>query len=267
MNSIFRIKQRVVSFIVVFAFGVGVISASIPARATIPVIDYTHIIHTIFEAKARYEQLRIMLKNIKDLKGWEHSEFLPMEQQQMVREIVDLYNQGKSLAYTMQDIDEQFKSQYPGYEEYIQEIKLGSLDNLPASYKELAESSFDNARLAMKAARVNISAFDDEDKTMQKLLALSQSAGGQMQVIQISNEIAAQQMQQMQKLRQMIANQITLQSNWLAQQARLDARGNALREKLNMQQIENSQPQRWQVADRDQMSRDNQGNRIRLRGW
>jgi len=264
MSNIFQLKQQTASCAIALVLGLGVLSSPPPVQAQWTVIDPAHIFQTIMESKARYDQLKIMFENIKNMDGWSGSEFNPVAQE-MVRELVDLYNKGKSLAYTMQDLDDQFKSRFPGYEEYLKEIQTGNIDNLPTSYKELAEAGFDHARLAMKAAQLNISAFDNEDRAMQKLLQLSQSARGQVQAIQISNEIAAQQMQQMQKLRQMVANQITLQSNWMAQQTQAEARGNALREDLHMQRIENSKPKKWQVADKDQMNRDNQGRYIF--GW
>jgi len=274
MNNIFQLKLRAVSCAVALALGLGTLASPPPARAGIPVIDYSHILQTIWNEIARledawrdYQQFLRMVDSIKNIDpnqmaDWAGNVFIPADQQKMMRDLVDLYSKGKSLAYTMQDLDDQFKSQFPGYEEYLKEVQTGNLDNLPTSYKELAEAGFDNARLSMKAAQLNISAFDNEDKAMQKLLRLSRGARGQVQAIQVSNEIAAQQMQQMQMMRQMVANQITLQSNWMAQQTRAEARGNALREELHMQRIENSQPKKWQVADKDQMNKDNQGNYI-----
>jgi len=267
MNNISRLKLRALPYVIVLMLGSSVFTAPL-AYAQWIVNDPVHMAETIANEIKRWkqmqeqlEQMEVMLADITKMADWKGSEFKPIAQE-MVRELVDLYGKGKSLAYTMQDIDDRFKSQYPGYEKYLEEAQIGNIEDLPKSYAEWAEIGADNARLAIKSAQVNVSAFDKEDAVMKRLLALSQSAKGQVQAIQISNEIAAQQIRQMQNFRQMVANQITLQSNWMAQQNRMEAQGNALREKMNMQRIENSSPKQWRAAERDQMSRDNSGKPI-----
>ena len=79
-------------------------------------------------------------------------------------------------------------------------------------------SGFDNARTAMQAAGVNTSTFEDENAMLDQLVSRSQSAVGRQQAIQAGNEIAAQNVQQLQKLRDLVATQITLQGNYMAQQ-------------------------------------------------
>ncbi len=48
------------------------------------------------------------------------------------------------------------------------------------------------------------------------MVARSQSAVGRMQAIQAGNEIASQNVQQLQKLRDLLATQINMQSNYVA---------------------------------------------------
>ena len=75
-----------------------------------------------------------------------------------------------------------------------------------------------NARTAMQAAGVNTRTFEDENAMLDQLVSRSQSAVGRQQAIQAGNEIAAQNVQQLQKLRDLVATQITLQGNYMAQQ-------------------------------------------------
>lgn len=70
----------------------------------------------------------------------------------------------------------------------------------------------------MQAAGVNTSTFEDENAMLDQLVSRSQSAVGRQQAIQAGNEIAAQNVQQLQKLRDLVATQITLQGNYMAQQ-------------------------------------------------
>lgn len=70
----------------------------------------------------------------------------------------------------------------------------------------------------MEAANFNTSTFESEDAQLDRMVARSQSAVGRMQAIQAGNEIAGQNVQQLQKLRDLLATQINMQGNYMAQQ-------------------------------------------------
>lgn len=61
-----------------------------------------------------------------------------------------------------------------------------------------------------------------------------------MQAIQVGNEIAAQQVQQLQKLRQMLDAQIQSQSMWYAQQIERQTIDDAFREQYRSAPVQNS---------------------------
>ena len=50
---------------------------------------------------------------------------------------------------------------------------------------------------------------------MDELRSMSQSADGQMKALQVGHQIAAQQVSQMQKLRGLVSQQMTMMSTWL----------------------------------------------------
>jgi len=133
-----------------------------------------------------------------------------------------LYQSGTALAHKMGDLDERFSNEYTGYADYLTSIGQGNI-NMPARYRQWAQNGLDNARTAMKAAGMQTSILDSEEATLNKLVQRSSTAQGRLQAIQAGNEIAAQQVQQMQKLREMMGTQITLQSNWIAQQTERQA--------------------------------------------
>jgi len=57
--------------------------------------------------------------------------------------------------------------------------------------------------------------FDTEEGTMSALRSMSQSADGQMKALQVGHQIAAQQVAQMQKLRGLVSQQMTMMGTWL----------------------------------------------------
>lgn len=137
-----------------------------------------------------------------------------------------IYQDSRALAHSMTNLDRQFRDQFKGYEDYFKSISESS-GYLPGQYEKWSARGFDNARTAMMAAGVNVSTFESEDALLRQLVQRSQTAQGRMQAIQAGNEIAAQQVQQLQKLRELLAAQITLQANWIAQQTEQQAQAAA----------------------------------------
>lgn len=156
-----------------------------------------------------------------------------------LRRLQGVYEDSRSLAHSMSNLDQQFRDQFKGYEDYLSSIGQGS-NNMPDRYEKWAASGFDNARTAMEAVGMNVSTFEAEDALLSSLVQRSSSAQGRMQAIQAGNEIAAQQVQQLQKLREMIAANVTLQANYVAQQTERAAVDDAFRESFYSAPLNNT---------------------------
>jgi P-type conjugative transfer protein TrbJ len=157
-----------------------------------------------------------------------------------LQDLVSLYQSGTSLAHRMADIDERFRDEFKGYENYLASIGQGNM-NMSERYRKWADYGFDNTRLAMRSAQMQTSILNSEDAMLYQLVQRSATAQGRLQAIQAGNEIAAQQVQQMQKLREMIATQITLQGNWMAQQVERQAVDDAFVETFKNGQVQHGQ--------------------------
>jgi P-type conjugative transfer protein TrbJ len=156
-----------------------------------------------------------------------------------MRRLQAIYEDSRALAHSMSNLDKQFRDQFKGYDDYLKSIGQGT-NNMPDRYEKWAAAGFDNARTAMQAAGMNVSTFESEDALLRSLVQRSQTAQGRMQAIQAGNEIAAQQVQQLQKLREMIAASITLQSNYIAQQTERQAVDDAFRENFYSAPVKNT---------------------------
>lgn len=179
------------------------------------------------------DQYQDMLTQAKDLPN---SIFESLQSD--LRRIERLYQEGQSIAYTMANIEQQFRKDYPDYEKYLGKVTTSKY--YPQQYRDWAKAGFDNARIAIQAAGINVNSMADEDTLLDSLVQRSANAEGRMQAIQAGNEIAAQQVQQMQKLREMMATSITLQSNYYAQQTQQQAGDNALDETYRSAPVKNS---------------------------
>jgi P-type conjugative transfer protein TrbJ len=102
---------------------------------------------------------------------------------------------GQSLSYTMSNLDGTFRLRFPGY---------SSSTNYGQSYQTWSQTSLDSTRGALNAAGLQNSQFSSDQALLKTLQGQSQSAVGRMQAIEVGNQIAENQAEQLMKLRQLM---------------------------------------------------------------
>ena len=102
---------------------------------------------------------------------------------------------GQSLSYTMSNLDGTFQLRFPGY---------SSSTNYGQSYQTWSQTSLDSTLGALNAAGLQNSQFNSDAALLQTLQGQSQSAVGRMQAIEVGNQIAENQAEQLMKLRQLM---------------------------------------------------------------
>jgi P-type conjugative transfer protein TrbJ len=102
---------------------------------------------------------------------------------------------GQSLSYTMSNLDGSFRLRFPGY---------SSSTNYGQSYQTWSQTSLDSTRGALNAAGLQNSQFNSDEALLKTLQSQSQSAVGRMQAIEVGNQIAENQSEQLMKLRQLM---------------------------------------------------------------
>lgn len=135
-----------------------------------------------------------------------------------LKSVVSIYNRSQSLGRELQNMDTQFNVKFPGFQSYLNGAANYTALTTEENYQNWSEQGRDNVRSALEAANLNTSSFESEDTKLASMVARSQSAVGRMQAIQAGNEIASQNVQQLQKLRDLLATQINMQGNYMAQQ-------------------------------------------------
>lgn len=151
-----------------------------------------------------------------------------------LQSVVDTYNRSMVLGRQIQDMDSQFNQQFPGFERYLNAASRSEPAAASDQYEKWSETSRESVKAALQAADMNISMFDSEDALLGKMVSRSQSASGRMQAIQAGNEIASQNVQQLQKLRDLLATQISLQGNYMAQQSDRQASNDATEQQFKV---------------------------------
>jgi len=102
---------------------------------------------------------------------------------------------GQSLSYTMSNLDSSFRLRFPGY---------SSSTNYGQSYQTWSQTSLDSTLGALNAAGLQNSQFNSDEALLQTLQGQSESAVGRMQAIEVGNQIAENQSEQLMKLRQLM---------------------------------------------------------------
>jgi len=102
---------------------------------------------------------------------------------------------GQSLSYTMSNLDSSFQLRFPGY---------SPSTNYGQSYQTWSQTSLDSTLGALNAAGLQNSQFNSDEALLQTLQGQSESAVGRMQALEVGNQIAENQAEQLMKLRQLM---------------------------------------------------------------
>ncbi|KNY31153.1 P-type conjugative transfer protein TrbJ [Agrobacterium sp. SUL3] len=127
-----------------------------------------------------------------------------------LRSIVD---QGQSISFSMGNADDVLQQRFKSYADL--KTNLPNAESFSSTYQSWSDTNRDTIGSTLKAASLTADQFDTEEGTMSSLRSMSESADGQMKALQVGHQIAAQQVSQMQKLRGLVSQQMTMMGTWL----------------------------------------------------
>ncbi|WP_409528153.1 P-type conjugative transfer protein TrbJ [Rhizobium sp.] len=127
-----------------------------------------------------------------------------------LRSIVD---QGQSISFSMGNADDVLQQRFKSYADL--KTNLPNSESFSNTYQSWSDTNRDTIGSTLKAASLTADQFDTEEGTMSSLRSMSESANGQMKALQVGHQIAAQQVSQMQKLRGLVSQQMTMMGTWL----------------------------------------------------
>lgn len=129
-----------------------------------------------------------------------------------LRRLQQLVAQGDGIAFSMGNIDDVLKQRFQSYAEF--ETGLANGENFSDRYQSWSDTNRETIAATLRAAGLTSEQFGTEEATMAQLRSMSESSVGQMQALQVGHEIAAQQVEQAQKLRGLVSQQITMMAAW-----------------------------------------------------
>jgi P-type conjugative transfer protein TrbJ len=140
------------------------------------------------------------------------------EVQAWIEKLANAAEIGDSLVYSMPDIAGQLHRQFPGYV---------SPNDWNAQYEQWSTTTLDTLRGTLHSAGLNVSDVDTVDAALGSLRSANDSATGRNELMQVANSLASLQVEEMAKVRQLLALEINARNVWAASQTNNDAAGEA----------------------------------------
>lgn len=120
--------------------------------------------------------------------------------------------EGQGIAFSMGNIDDVLKQRFKSFADFKTNLPNGA--TFSQTYQSWSTTNRDTIAGTLKAANLTADQFSTEETTMSQLRNLSESADGQMKALQVGHQIATQQVAQMQKLRGLVSQQMTMMATW-----------------------------------------------------
>lgn len=147
-----------------------------------------------------------------------------------LNQLRDIIKQGESISFSMGNADDVLQQRFKSYADL--KTNLPNAESFSSTYQFWSDTNRDTIGSTLKAASLTADQFDTEEGTMSSLRSMSESADGQMKALQVGHQIAAQQVSQMQKLRGLVSQQMTMMGTWLQTEQTNQDLAQARREKF-----------------------------------
>ncbi len=141
-----------------------------------------------------------------------------------IGQLASIVQGGRALAYSMGNLDAAFRSRFRGWG---YNSRTWYLD-----YQNWSETSLDTTLGTLRAAGLQGQQLQNEQAVLSQLRVMAQSSDGRMQALQVANQIAEQQVQQIMKLRQLMLADLQSKQAFQAAQIQRQAASESASEKF-----------------------------------
>jgi P-type conjugative transfer protein TrbJ len=133
-----------------------------------------------------------------------------------IAQVNSLIARTQSLSYASSNLAGAFASRFPGYQSYTDgQITAASMGG---KYAQWSSDTSTTVLSTLQAIGTQSSQMQSEGALLQDLEGMSGSAQGQMQALEVGNQLAAQAVMQGQKLRQLMIANINLEAGYIQTQ-------------------------------------------------
>jgi type IV secretion system protein TrbJ len=162
---------------------------------------------TLQQAEELSNQLQMLNNMAQNLKNIPDQIWTPAFRD--LQSLMNVVKQGEALAFSASNISEDFQHKFKGFV---------PATNFQTDYKTWSNTVRDSIRASLSAANLQSQQFATEEAALSTLRSMSQSSEGRMQAIQVGNQVAVEQVAQLQKLRALVMAQMQAQNAYMAGQ-------------------------------------------------
>jgi len=129
----------------------------------------------------------------------------------------DLVKQGNALAYGAADLERTMKDKYKNYKDYLAGFAGNpTRTDYETAYRDWSKTHTSNVRQILLAQGLHGEEFSDDEAMLKTLKDKSRTAEGRMQVLQTGQQIATENVNQLQKLKLLMIEQTNLHAGYFA---------------------------------------------------
>jgi P-type conjugative transfer protein TrbJ len=130
-----------------------------------------------------------------------------------INQLRSIVETGQSIAFSMGNADDVLQQRFQSYSTL--RTNLPNNATFSSTYQTWSDTNRETIASTLRAAGLTSEQFSTEEATMSSLRSMSETADGQMKALQVGHQLAAQQVEQTQKLRGLVAQQTTMTATWL----------------------------------------------------
>lgn len=216
-----RFRPALTAALAFLAGGALMLAPQPPARAQSIVLDPTNLVQNIIAAVQNITevaqqvqqltneatQIANQIQQLQDMANQASQLGSPSwgQVQAWINNLATAAQIGNSLVYNMPNIAGQLQTQFPGYV---------SPTNWNTQYQQWSTTTLDTLRGTLQSAGLNISDVNTVDAALQTLRSANDSATGRNELMQVANSLASLQVEEMAKVRQLLALEINAANVW-----------------------------------------------------
>lgn len=129
-----------------------------------------------------------------------------------LKRLQQVVDHGRGISFSMGNADDVLRQRFESYADFKTALPDGK--TFSSQYQTWSDTNRDTITSTLKAANLTAAQFSSEEATMRSLRSLSETSDGQMKALQVGHQIAAEQVGQIQKLRGLVSQQMTMTATW-----------------------------------------------------
>ncbi len=209
-------KRQVVVFVLVLCFLFGGMPTRVEAGG-VYATEFTQLLNHV-ELIQQYLQQVQMVRNdllryadmLKHGTPLTNQVYGPVTQD--LQQLAQVVLGGQALAYSMANLDVQFRNTFKGYNQAFSPTAYYQ------NYQQWSQTSLDTTHSTLKAMGLQGAQLQNEQTVLAALHQMMQTPIGRMQAIQIGSDLSEQQVEQLMKLRQLMILDLQSKQAYQAEQ-------------------------------------------------